>query len=198
MFSGLIEAVGTIAQMNQDGAVMHLTVHKNSAWSDVCKGDSVAVNGVCLTVVDQGRDTLSFDVIDTTLAVTSLGSLQQGATVNLERALSIQARLDGHICAGHVDCLGQVEAIMQVDGSYHLKIGFSEDWAAHVLSKGSVALDGISLTIVNCDRQSLEVAIIPHTLSHTNLKEKEVGDPINIEFDYLGKYVLSYLKHRES
>lgn len=198
MFSGLIEAVGCIRTIAQSDAMQRLVIARPKPWESIALGDSIAVNGVCLTAVEITDETLSFDVIQSTLNVTSLGSLREGDYVNLERALSVQARLDGHICTGHVDHLGTILEIQPNEGAYNIRVGFDSTWAANVVDKGSIALDGISLTIVSCDRESCLVSIIPHTLKFTNLQYKQVGDAINIEFDYLGKYVVAYLKQRDA
>ncbi|OED35847.1 riboflavin synthase subunit alpha [PVC group bacterium (ex Bugula neritina AB1)] len=202
MFTGLIEDLGkviTIEDKHIDGMLSKRLVIEpyDSDISDLSLGSSLAVNGVCLTVVGAKKGRVSFDIVQTTLSVTNLGCLKKGDKVNLERTVPLGSRLEGHICTGHVDYVGEVIALEKSEKCFLLTVSFDRKWGKYVVPKGSVALDGISLTILECSSKDLIVSIVPHTLQKTNLKNKKWKDKINIEFDYLGKYVISYLSQRD-
>ena len=188
MFTGLIEALGRVEAIERSSAGMRLTVHADIADA-VTIGESVAVNGVCLTVVRRDVPGFDADVSPETERVTTLGELAPGSLVNLERSLRADARLGGHFVQGHVDGTGRIEGIVSEGESYRLTIGFPDALAPLLVHKGSIAVDGISLTIAALDRDRFDVQIIPHTWERTNLHTAAVGGAVNLECDILGKYV---------
>ena len=193
MFTGIVEVVGTVAEIEAAGQLTRLVVEAPAISDGVRVGDSVAVNGGCLTVtrVEAGR--LAFEVVKETLECTSLGELAVGASVNLERALRADARLDGHIVQGHVDATGRVRELRREGDDVRLAIECAPEVAAELVAKGSVAIDGVSLTVVGVDEGGFDVALIPHTLEATTLGRRRVGDRVNLETDVLGKYVKRHL-----
>lgn len=197
MFTGLIEELGEVSTIETQGSILRLQIFAKKVLDKTKVSDSIAVNGVCLTVVNQEEDSFFVDVIRSTLEITSLGFLRIGAKVNLERAMKLSDRLGGHYCTGHVDTLGLITQIEKVEGSYNLTVSYDVSYGKYVLPKGSIALDGVSLTVVSNTNQSCIVSIIPHTLEETHLHAKEVGESLNIEFDYLGKYVVNYLRQQK-
>lgn len=189
MFTGIIEETGLIAnlQKNKNGLRLTLTAKKVLAGTKI--GDSIAVNGVCLTVVNLTKTTLAFDVMAVTGADSLTGSLKKGLTVNLERALAANERLGGHFVSGHVDTVGTIKKITKKTNLYEVAVAYNQQYAQYVVRKGSIAIDGISLTVQELDQKSFTVGIIPHTLISTSLNNKKVGDKVNLEFDLLAKYV---------
>jgi riboflavin synthase len=188
MFTGLIEAVGKIAGHSPVGAGFRLLVTTDLAMS-LKPGDSMSVNGVCLTMVVADAGTVQADVGPETASVTTLGALQQGDLVNLERPLRADSRLGGHFVQGHVDATGSVQHIRPEADCYRLTFGFPPGLASYIVRKGSIAVDGISLTVADLGPDSFDVQIVPFTWEHTNLKTVKVGDRVNLECDVLGKYV---------
>jgi len=198
MFTGLIEALGTVQRVEVEGAGQRLVVGAPSLTPEMAIGDSLAVNGACLTVVERSGDTLHFLAGPETLLRTNLGDLKPGDAVNLERPLAVTDRLDGHFVQGHVDGMGRVaERIRQGDWEL-VWFSCSPELTAQMVSKGSVAVDGVSLTIVEVAVDRFSVALIPHTLSHTTLGHKGPGASVNIETDLLAKYVHKYLVQQTS
>lgn len=189
MFTGLVEETGALVSLDQSAASGRLVLKAPLVSADVRLGDSVAVNGCCLTVTAREGEMLSFDLLAESLARTNLGGLKPGAPVNLERALSAQARLGGHFMQGHVDTTSEVLAFEPVGADHRLEIALPADFAHYVAFKGSIAIDGISLTVAEVRDQSFVVWIIPHTQAVTNLRMKRAGDLVNLEFDLLAKYV---------
>lgn len=189
MFTGLIEEIGTVVSMDVTGDAGILTVSAQFRSGNVAIGDSIAVNGACLTVVRKGADTFSFDVSPESIGRTSLKDLRKGVTVNLERALAVTGRLDGHIVTGHVDCLATITERRAISGNTVFSFRMPAEQLIYVAAKGSIAIDGISLTVNVVTAQGFSVNIIPHTLGKTTLKGKKVGDDVNIETDILAKYV---------
>jgi len=189
MFTGLVEALGSVASLQAAGAGQVLTVSEPDLAPELSVGESVAVNGACLTVVASQGQAFRFEVGPETLARTNLGVLAPGDRVNLERAVRVGDRLGGHVVQGHVDGLGRI-ASRQREGQWEL-VWFScaEELAAQMVSKGSVAVDGISLTLVDVTSQGFSVALIPHTLLQTTLGFKQPGSTVNLETDLLAKYV---------
>jgi riboflavin synthase len=189
MFTGLIEATGTVrAIANQaDGAVLELDT---ALGPELGLGDSLATNGVCLTVVRRDGPHVVMDVSPETLRVTALGQLAPGRPVNLERPLRADGRLGGHVVQGHVDGVGALVSIVDEGEFRRVRIGFPADLAPWMIVKGSIAVDGISLTIAALDDEWFEVQIIPHTWVHTTLAAARVGDALNLECDLVGKYVV--------
>jgi len=159
--------------------------------------ESIAVNGVCLTVVSFDQHSFSVQSVDETLRKTSLGTLEAGSVVNLERSLTLNKAIEGHIVQGHVDTTGVIKKIQQKGADLLLTIQFSEEFRDYVVGRGSIAIDGISLTVARNEGNEFMVAIIPYTWDYTNLITKKEGDPVNLEFDIFGKYIIQYLKNRE-
>jgi riboflavin synthase len=193
MFTGLIEALGTVQSLTQAGAGRQLVVSAPTIAGQLALGESVAVNGVCLTVVETDRDRWRFEVGPETLLRTNLGSLRVQDRVNLERALRMGDRLGGHLVQGHVDGVGRITRKQQ-DGEW-VMMAFTcpSELAAPMIPKGSIAVDGISLTLVDVARDSFSVMLIPHTLGTTTLGFKQPGDMVNLEVDQIAKYVKKYL-----
>jgi riboflavin synthase len=189
MFTGLIEAMGEIAEVKPTAAGFRLRLTTALA-PELSSGDSLAVDGVCLTVVSADQHGLHADISPETARVTALGTLKRGSMVNLERPLRADARLGGHFVQGHVDATGTIEDIRPDGDSFWLTVRFPADLAPYIVRKGSIAVDGISLTVAGVDDRHLDVQIIPYTWEHTNLRTAKQGDPVNIECDILGKYVV--------
>jgi riboflavin synthase len=189
MFTGLIEATGTLGEVTGAADGLHARIETPLA-GELREGDSVAVNGVCLTAVRLEPGAWHADIGPETARVTTLGGLRPGQVVNLERPLTPSARLGGHFVLGHVDGLGTVEEIRPEAGSTWIGIAFPAPLAPYFIPKGSVAVDGISLTVATLDHRRFDVQIIPFTWSHTSLRTLRVGDRVNLECDMLGKYVL--------
>ena len=189
MFTGIIEAVGTLAGIRRGGQSARLTVHAPGVAESVEMGDSVAVNGICLTAVAREGVNLSFDAVPETIQRTSLKAARVGDRVNLERALAAGQRMGGHFVQGHVDGAGIIQSIKPEDNARVLTIALPPDLARSLIPKGSISVDGISLTVMDANPESFTVSIIPHTWEHTNLKDRRTGDSVNIEVDMLAKYV---------
>ena len=196
MFTGLVEDVGTIRglRLQNDSAV--LTVKTKLPVRAMVRGASIAVNGACLTVVEKRRDSFIVDVSPETLSRTNLETLSVGGRVNLERPMRLADRLGGHLVTGHVDGVGIIAAIEKQGEFTIVNFEVPADLGALLVPKGSVAVDGISLTVNSCRKRGFSVALIPFTLSHTNLRGRQVGDKVNIETDLIGKYVKSFLHQR--
>lgn len=196
MFTGLIENVGEVAEVKPTPAGFRLRVLTPLA-ADLVPGDSLAVNGVCLTVVSADADGVHADVSPETARVTGLGSIRRGAAVNLERPLRADGRLGGHFVQGHVDATGTVEEVRPDGDAYWLTVKFPPTLAGLIVRKGSIAVNGVSLTVAGVDDKRFDVQVIPFTWSHTNLRQTRAGDIVNLECDILGKYVARALEaHR--
>ena len=189
MFSGIIEVVGNVQSIQSGADGARLSIAAGSLLDGVRLGDSIAVNGACLTVVTFSGSTFDADVSPETLRRTNLGSLQSGDFVNLERALALGDRLGGHLVTGHIDGLGRIRSRRSDGDSIWLTVEGPPEVMRYIVQKGSVAVDGISLTVVDADEDSFTVALIPHTLEITTLGVRQVGDEINLETDVLAKYV---------
>jgi riboflavin synthase len=196
MFTGLIEDVGEIGEIKPTPAGFRLRVLTALA-AELSPGDSVAVNGVCLTVVAAGGEGVHMDVSPETARVTSLGSLGLGALVNLERPVRADARMGGHFVQGHVDATGIIEELRDEGDHHWLTVRYPSLLAPYLVRKGSVAVDGISLTVAGLDGQRFDVQIIPFTWDHTNLRRSRLQDPVNLECDILGKYVVRAIEAGE-
>ena len=188
MFTGIIEEIGKIVQIEREEANLHLYV-KSSFTNELKIDQSVAHNGVCLTVVAINGDVYQVTAIAETLAKTHLGSLQVGDAVNLERGMLLNTRLDGHIVQGHIDQTGTCTAIQEEAGSTRFTFQYDPSTGNVVIEKGSITVNGVSLTVVDATRDSFSVAVIPYTLAHTNLQHLQIGNIVNLEFDVIGKYV---------
>ncbi len=193
MFTGLIEATGRLVSLQRGGGGAVLEVTSPLPVQEIAVGDSVAVNGVCLTVTRIGAGTLTFDVSPETVARSTFASLSPGAPLNLERALRLGGRLDGHLVTGHVDCTARLEQKSRRDNAVLLTFRLPEEQARLLVEKGSVAVDGISLTVNELQEDRFAVTIIPHTLARTTLGELGIGGTVNIETDIIGKYVARLL-----
>lgn len=188
MFTGIIEEIGKIVRIEREQANLHLYV-KSSFTNELKIDQSVAHNGVCLTVVAIDGDVYQVTAIAETLAKTHLGSLQVGDAVNLERGMLLNTRLDGHIVQGHIDQTGTCSAIQEEAGSTRFTFEYDPSTGNVVIEKGSITVNGVSLTVVDATRDSFSVAVIPYTLAHTNLQHLQIGSIVNLEFDVIGKYV---------
>ncbi|PST82223.1 riboflavin synthase [Pedobacter yulinensis] len=188
MFTGIIEALGVVRSIRREGTNLHFTIE--SAISHELKIDqSVAHNGVCLTVVAVDGQTHTVTAIEETLTKSALGKLAAGGTVNLERCMQLNARLDGHIVQGHVDQTGTCEYVKDLDGSWEFRFRYDDSSGNVTVEKGSVCVNGISLTVVNSQPGAFSVFIIPYTFEHTSMGTLQAGDVVNLEFDIIGKYV---------
>ncbi len=188
MFTGLIESVGVVSETVSSEAGMRLRVRAPLA-SNLRPGDSLAVNGVCLTVIAASDGDAQFDIGPETARVTTLGGLRTGSEVNLERAMRADSRFGGHFVQGHVDAIGTVKATRDEGDAHWITIGFGESLAGYMIPKGSIAIDGVSLTIAALRDGEFDVMIIPFTWEHTNLCAVTVRDRVNLECDMVGKYV---------
>jgi len=189
MFTGIIEEVGALVTVRRAGMSARITVHAPRIAEGVEMGDSVAVNGICLTAVAREGVNLSFDAVPETMSRTNLKVARPGERVNLERAVAAGQPMGGHFVQGHVDGEGSLRSIHSQDNARILEVTIPPDLAKYLIPKGSVAVDGISLTVMEANPESFTVSIIPHTWEHTNLKGKRAGNPVNIEVDMLAKYV---------
>ena len=198
MFTGIIEVVGTVAALEPRGSKTVVVIEAPTIADGVRVGDSIAVNGACLTVTKVGGGRLHFDAVRETLELTSLGDQRVGARVNVERAMRADGRLDGHIVQGHVDGTGRVVELARDGDDVRLSVQCGREIARYLVPKGSVAIDGVSLTVVGVTDAGFDVALVPHTLAETNLGDRRPGDRVNLEADVLGKYVVHYLERTRS
>ena len=189
MFTGLVEETGTIISCTPHDGKLRLRIAAERIMDDLAIDHSVAVQGVCLTVVEHDASSFAVDVIAETLTKTTIGTLHEGSRVNLERAVRMADRLGGHLVQGHVDTTGTVQEIITSDGRWEMWIAFPATYRKWLIPVGSVCINGISLTVADLTDTKLKVAIIPHTLAVTTLGDLAVGDPVNLEFDMLAKYI---------
>ncbi|MCM1132512.1 MAG: riboflavin synthase [Ruminococcus flavefaciens] len=189
MFTGIIEEIGTVREVRRNGSNSFIRIQAEKVLSDVRIGDSIAVNGVCLTVTEYDGGIFRADVMNETLSRSSLGSLRPGSSVNLERAMSAGGRFGGHIVSGHIDGTGTVIAIKNDGIAVWYTIKTDDSIMRYIIEKGSVAIDGISLTVAKVGADNFSVSIIPHTASQTILSYRKIGDIVNLENDIVGKYV---------
>lgn len=189
MFTGIVEEVGTVASIRKGAHSCVLAVKANKVLSDVQEGDSIATNGVCLTVTSFMGDTFCADVVHETLNRSSLGRLRPGSAVNLERAMRMGGRFGGHIVSGHIDGVGTITNIKEDDNAVWFTISASQPLLRYVVEKGSIAIDGISLTVASVSEGGFSVSVIPHTRANTALAGKHVGYVVNLENDCIVKYV---------
>ena len=195
MFTGIIETLGKVEKLEKEGGNLHITV-SSTITSELKIDQSVSHNGVCLTVVSMDADQYTVTAIEETLSKTNLGDLKVGELVNLERAMLLGARLDGHIVQGHVDQTASCTFIEEKDGSWVYTFAYDPKLNNVTIEKGSITVDGVSLTVVDSKKDSFSVAIIPYTHEHTRFHTYKVGDTINLEFDVFGKYVSRLLELR--
>jgi riboflavin synthase len=188
MFTGIIETIGEITTLTKEKENLHIKV-KSTLAPELKIDQSVSHNGVCLTVVDVAKDSYIVTAIKETLDKSNLKNLVVGKKINLERAMKLGDRLDGHLVQGHVDEKGVCSAISEIDGSWIFTFQYSGDAGNITVEKGSITVNGVSLTVVNSKKNEFSVAIIPFTYEHTNFNKIEIGDTVNLEFDVIGKYV---------
>jgi len=189
MFTGIIENKGKVLRVESHGQGKRLTLELPENLTDVQPGDSININGACLTVVEKKGQTIGLDLSTETLQKTVLGDLKEGHFVNLERALKLTDRLGGHIVTGHIDGMGVIVEKRKETDFIHLRIRIPKAISRYVVQKGAIAIDGISLTVNECQEEEVQLALIPYTIEKTTLVEKRVGDRVNVEADILGKYV---------
>ena len=189
MFTGLVEETGKVVLFEERGAAYRLTLEVDAVAKDMKIGDSLACDGCCLTVIGIDGKNLSFDLLEETVRLTGFQQLAPGRLVNLERSLPVGGRLGGHFVSGHVDAIGRIDVFEQRGKNFFLRIEPPIEFMKYLAYKGSVSLDGISLTVAEVDATGLAVWLIPHTVEVTNLREKKAGELMNIEFDLLAKYV---------
>lgn len=189
MFTGIVNEVGTLLGIHRGANSAVLTIGATTILEDVKLGDSIAVNGVCLTVTSFTPSQFTADVMHETLNRSSLGALRPGSPVNLERAMRADGRFDGHIVAGHIDGTGTIASIRRDDNAIRYTIRTTPAILRYIIEKGSIAIDGISLTVTEVTWETFSVSVIPHTASCTNLAQRRIGDTVNLENDCIGKYV---------
>ena len=194
MFSGIVSNVGIINQIirNHEGAI--LTVRGGDDFRGFASGESIAVNGVCLTVRDSTKDTFAVDLSAETLSRTCFKNIEDRANVNLERSLTPSDKISGHFVSGHIDCVGHITSIDHKSGEIIFRFEYPTEYTPYIIEKGSVAVDGISLTAFFCVNNEFSVSIIPFTFSNTNLASRKMGDAVNIECDMIGKYIYKACK----
>ena len=189
MFTGLVEEKGKLINKIKTGEGLRLVLTAQKVFDDLEIGSSISVNGVCLTVVELKKDSFAVDTIEETLKKTNLGRLNINDNVNLERPLKADARLGGHFVLGHIDTTGIIESVNELSNSHFITISYPESFKKYLIYVGSVAIDGVSMTVAEVNNNSFSVGIIPHTWSETVFSDKKPGDSVNLEFDVLGKYV---------
>ena len=196
MFTGIIKEIGKIHRISGLGNSYKLSVEAKDIVLEVKIGDSVAVNGVCLTLTGKNKNVLDFDVMGETAKRTNISKLRIGGIVNLEGALKAGDPLGGHFVTGHIDCTGRIRDVGRMGDNYSIKVSFPEEHKRLIVEKGSITLDGISLTVGKVEGSNVIVYIIPHTLKTTTLGSKIAGDEVNIEFDIIGKYITGFANSR--
>lgn len=196
MFTGIIEEVGSIERIKQTGNAILMTIASKKLLEDVKLGDSIAVNGVCLTVTSSDKGSFTVDVMPETVKATSLKQLSRGSNVNLERAMAAGGRFGGHFVSGHVDGIGEVIKKQKQDNAIYYEIKVSEALRNYIIMKGSIAIDGTSLTVFGVTDTTFTISIIPHTISETIIGAKGTGDIVNIECDMVGKYIEQFIERR--
>ncbi len=197
MFTGIIEESGKAEKISIQGSNLKLKIRASRILDDLKVGDSININGACQTVMETDPVSFTVEAVEETLKKTNLGELKRNDRVNLERAVRLSDRLGGHLVTGHIDCVGKIKSIVEKDGSFLFEFELPQENLAYLVEKGSVAVDGISLTVVEVLKDSFTVSIIPFTLENTNLGTKMVGDSVNIETDMIGKYVERILSSKK-
>ncbi len=198
MFTGIVEETGHVVAFTQHSASWRLQIAARAALQDVALGDSIAVNGCCLTVVEFDAQHLYFDVLEETRRLTNFAALATGALVNLERSLRFDGKMGGHFVSGHIDGQGEIELLELRGKDTYLRVRVPAGSSRYLIHKGSIAIDGMSLTVAEVEGDSFAVWLIPTTLALTNIRTRRVGDRVNLEFDLLGKYVEKLLNIRSS
>lgn len=189
MFTGIVEETGTLLELVPRGGGCRLKIAAHKACEDLTIGDSIAVDGCCLTAVEAGADYLAFDVLAETLRLTRLAQVAEGDPLNLERSLRYAGKVGGHFVSGHIDAVGRVEEFSARESDHYLRVAVPGAFSRYLIYKGSVAINGVSLTVAELHPDAFAVWLIPHTLEATNLGRLVPGAPVNLEFDLLGKYV---------
>jgi riboflavin synthase len=197
MFTGIVEELGTVAGVEDQGDALRLTIHAQHVLADAGLGDSISVNGCCLTVAERDGDTWTADVMQETLDKTSLAGVQPGDRVNLERAVTPQTRLGGHIVQGHVDGVGTIASRTPSEHWEVVEVTMPPELARYLVDKGSITVDGVSLTVVEAGDDRFTVSLIPETLARTTLGSRQPGDRVNLEVDVIAKHVEKLLAHRK-
>lgn len=197
MFTGIIEEVGKIKNISKTSSGILLTISADKVLRDCNLGDSIAVNGICLTVTKFDNDSFTVDVMNETVRKTTLYKLAQNSYVNLERAMLVNSRFGGHIVSGHIDGTGTISDIKKEGIAFIYKINTTKEITKYIINKGSITIDGISLTVVSVSDTSFTVSIIPHTMTVTNLGKKKIGDMVNLENDCIAKYVEKMLDNKQ-
>jgi len=197
MFTGIIQEIGKIAAIRRVGGGVHLTIDAPASGVELRVNDSVSVNGVCQTVIRKGNSDFTVEAVEETLRKTTLGGLASGSVVNIELPLRLSDRLGGHLVQGHVDCVGTIGTVEKKESSWLIAIDFPKDFAKYVIPVGSIAVDGISLTVARVEGSRFVVSIIPHTLAKTTLSRAEPGKLVNLEFDMVGKYIQKLIEGGE-
>ena len=193
MFTGIVEEIARVEQASPSGGNLKLIINASKVTSDLKLGDSININGACQTVIEAKDSGFTVEAVEETQRRTTLGQLKAGDSVNLERALRASDRLGGHLVTGHVDFVGRIKSIVQRDQSHIYEFEFPREYRSQFVQKGSVAVDGISLTVVQVSDDSFTVSVIPFTIKETTLGTKRIGDPVNVETDMIGKYVQRFL-----
>ena len=197
MFTGIIEEVGVIKSIRMGAKSAVITIQADKVMEDIHLGDSIAMNGVCLTVTSFDQKSYSVDIMHESLKRTNLSGMKAGSRVNLERAMPADGRFGGHIVAGHVDGTGTITSMKKDDNAVWIYVDTVPSVLKYIVEKGSITIDGISLTVAEVDSKSFAVSVIPHTGMHTTLLEKKPGDTVNLETDMIGKYVEKLLRFKE-
>jgi len=195
MFTGIVREMGRVNRIEKKGGIVLITISSKEVVRGLNIGDSVAVSGVCLTAVKTAGSAITFDVMEETVRRSTLAHLKEGDTVNLEGSMGVDGVFGGHFVQGHIDCVGTIRHINKKGDSFSIDIGVPDGFSGLYVNKGSVAIDGISLTIGECKGNGFDVYIIPHTLKSTTLGLKAPGDKINVEFDVIGKYIAKTTSH---
>lgn len=185
MFTGIVEELGVVYSITPN----KITIKCSEVLKETKLGDSIAVNGICLTVTDIGADSFCADISPETYNVTTMSEIKTGDFVNLERALTLSTRLGGHIISGHIDTVGYIKKLSSNSDFYELTVCFDKNYSKYVIKKGSISINGISLTVADCGNDFVTIAVIPHTYNMTVLKRLKIGSKVNVEFDILAKYV---------
>jgi riboflavin synthase len=190
MFTGLIEEIGTVVRVSPRKGIVEIVIRATKVIDDLKVDDSINIDGVCQTVIKHTKDTFTVQSVQETLRKTTLGSLRPGSTVNLERALLPSSRMGGHFVQGHIDGTGTVTSVRKAAGDWLITITLPASFMKYVIPKGSICIDGVSLTVASVEGNNLTVAIIPHTLDVTTIKNLRKGSKVNIELDMIGKYIV--------
>lgn len=198
MFTGIVEEIGTVTGIQKGAKSAVLTIKAKKVFSDIQIGDSIAVNGVCLTVTSFGGNTYTADVMNETLQRSSLGNLKVGSSVNLERAMVADGRFGGHIVSGHIDGTGKITKVEKDDNAIWYTIAASKNLMHYIVEKGSIAIDGISLTVARRSDKDFAISMIPHTAKQTVLGSKKAGEVVNLENDIVGKYIEQFMQYEKA